>query len=186
VRHSTIVAPVLILVLALGGAMAANAEGVSVGIHLATTERSPDLVQAKDPDTGERLYVAEEPIVTEAGIKSAEAFSVRQMTIHKDTGIRPVSRPAVRLHLTSTAVRRLSKALSEGRRTVTMPDGTSYEETPWLAIMVDGRVFAVTSVKGRVKERMVLVGDFTEEEAKALAAALSKKAPSERGPDLAR
>jgi len=176
----------MMMAFAFGCAAGPSARGVSVGIHLATTQRSSGILQATDPDTGERLYVAEDPVVTEAGILEARAVPVEQVELDKSAGLRRVTRPGVVFHLSRGAARRLSRALADERRSVLLPDGTAYEEMPRLAILVNGRVFAVTAVKGRVRRRMLLVGNFTEEEAQSLAAALSGEAPPERRVDLAR
>ena len=119
-------------------------------IRLARDEPEAGFFLAYISGTREKVYVRTVVELTEKDIKAAKV-------------VRTHRGAAVGVKLTWSAARRLASLTDQH---------TGYR----LAIIVDGRVVSAPLIKGKTGRLMIIAGSFTQDEAKALAAALDGRA----------
>jgi len=142
--------------LAAGCAAGQGASRVSLEIRLAKDEPAPGLQPVLVAKTREKIYLSPRVELDQADIRDAQV-------------VKTPRGPAVGVKLAWSAARRLARLTDQhiGDR---------------LAVLVDGSVVCAPLIKGKTGRSMIIAGDFTQQEAEELAAALSGRAapPSTR------
>lgn len=188
--------------LAAGCAAPRTRPAVDLQIRLAAITKEAGGTEIKDPVDGETLFMYPEAVLTHDDIVSARSIKVAQVVLPARSpgsaaasvtkakkGERPAAyarsttatRPGVCFTLSWSGARRLRRELKKHSKPValTFPWAGQGEVAPRLVILVEGKVFAVTPVKGKVKRKMLIVGSFSEAKAQRLAAALGGAVPAQ-------
>lgn len=133
----------------LNCAVSVQAAETKFEIRRAETTKAEGLIEAKDPDSKEVLYLHKEAVVTSADVASAK---VVKMGNHF----------ALALEFKEAGAKRLEKATE------------AHKEKP-LAILIDGKVVSAPLVRSKVSTSAVITGNFTKEELDGIARGLQPR-----------
>ena len=168
----TMALPLLVCAALLAGCAAPRVSNAPLEIRLAHVTPEPGFALSSEKDDGVPLYLAPTAVITAQDIAKAQVVKVQvvtpggSVTRKGEISVIKKTAPGVAIKLSRAARRRLSAALDK-------------EERARLAVLYNKRLIAVLPVKGEVERDMLIVGSFTEEEAKDLADALMGRKQSE-------